>query len=253
MRAYRWRTSRSRQHRVLVSTPWSISARPAQAQRLHTCSCCALRTKLAGSASIRLSRFTPSMLFRSIRSLLPAKKAAITSPKMPPSPNTHRFFLLPFLLRPFCFSVCSCSAVTTRRLDGRPGESGAGEASREGSDGASPPPNRRLRKDMVCVRGECRAETIPPAYLQLLPGADMHVMQSPTRPIAPREACPTTAPLPPAPEIRLGTTLTSPLLARVSHTLWRRATMPLPQRPPSCRTSSTRARRRRSTSPPYAS
>lgn len=102
----------------------------------------------------------PSMLFRSIRSLLPAKKAAITSPKSPPRPKTQAFFLLAcFFVLPF-FSVCSSSAVMTRRFEGRSDALGAaaaaaaaGEGSREGSDDVSPPPKRRLRKDMTATRG----------------------------------------------------------------------------------------------------
>lgn len=98
------------------------------------------------------------MLFRSIRSLLPAKKAAITSPKSPPRPKTQAFFLLAcFFVLPF-FSVCSSSAVMTRRFEGRSDALGAaaaavGEGSREGSDDVSPPPKRRLRKDMTATRG----------------------------------------------------------------------------------------------------
>jgi hypothetical protein len=98
----------------------------------------------------------PSMLFRSIRSLLPAKKAAMTSPKSPPRPKTQAFFLLAcFFVLPF-FSVCSSSAVMTRRFEGRSDAlraAAAGEGSREGSDDVSPPPKRRLRKDMTATRG----------------------------------------------------------------------------------------------------
>jgi hypothetical protein len=98
------------------------------------------------------------MLFRSIRSLLPAKKAAMTSPKSPPRPKTQAFFLLAcFFVLPF-FSVCSSSAVMTRRFEGRSDAlalcaAAAGEGSREGSDDVSPPPKRRLRKDMTATRG----------------------------------------------------------------------------------------------------
>jgi hypothetical protein len=122
-----------------------------------TCNCCALLTKLAGNASNILSRFMPSRLFKSIISLLLAKKPATTSPNSPPSPNIHAFFRL-FL--PFFFSVCSCSAVMTRKFVGRVWP-GAGEGSRD-SMGESPPrapPKRRRRNDMGWdALGICRAK-----------------------------------------------------------------------------------------------
>jgi hypothetical protein len=116
----------------------------------HTCNCCALLTKLAGSASKILSKFMPSKLFKSIISLLLAKKPATTRPNSPPSPNIHAFFRLLLL---FFFSVSSCSAVITRRFDGLVCP-GAGDGSRDNSVGESlvllAPPKRRRRKDM-CV------------------------------------------------------------------------------------------------------
>ena len=39
--------------------------------------------------------------------------------------------------------------MITRRFDGRSEDDGFGEGSREGSDDVSPPPKRRLRKDMA--------------------------------------------------------------------------------------------------------
>jgi hypothetical protein len=95
-----------------------------------------------------LSRLTPSKLLRSIMSLLPAKKAAAMTPASPPSAKIQKFFLLPCLRFELCFSVCSFSAVMTRRLAGR---SGSGVGSREGSVDESSllsPPKRRLRNDM---------------------------------------------------------------------------------------------------------
>lgn len=138
------------------------------------------------------------MLFRSIRSLLPAKKAAITSPNMPPRPKTQAFFLLPFLFFPFCFSVCSCSAVITRKFDGRSfAFGGAGEGSRDGSDDVSPPlPKRRLRKDMAMStlrayqgQGEfcCGIEALAHVDTKTSELAGMHVMQC----LRPTQAHPT--------------------------------------------------------------
>jgi hypothetical protein len=127
-----------------------------------TCNCCALFTKLAGKASSMLSRFMFSKLFKSIISLLLAKKPATTRPNRPPSPNIHAFFLL---LLPFFLSVCSCSAVITRRFEGRVSP-GLGDGSRDsmGESLLLAPPKRRRRNDIYsdCIllwekKGVCRA------------------------------------------------------------------------------------------------
>lgn len=131
---------------------WVIPGTARHGRR--TCSSRASLRKPAGRASRMLSRLTPSRLLRSIMSLLPAKKAAAMTPARPPRTKIQKFVLLPCLVFAPCFSVCSFSAVMTRRFPGR-SFSGSGVGSREKSGEETwssfwAAPKRRRRKDMNC-------------------------------------------------------------------------------------------------------